>query len=277
MLLKFKINRNLFYLFVLYIFYLLRKFDVIILSKVIEFNSPILFIFLMSLGEIFGGMLVIFYQKSFFKKKKKPKYFDLDIIHNQKYLRISDNIVKIGFLIFLASFFDFVEFIIAIFYIPKVARISPTIDQRLACITTISSSLICTYALKFNIGKHQKFSILFLFLCFIITILIELIYKKSELLLLNFLYAHFLVFCFLIFITFTDSIERYLVDNDYINPFYIIMLEGCSIFIMSSIYSIAFQNPFDALINYYNSNEINKFIWFIKFIAMLFIPLWQGL
>ena len=184
---KIRLNKKLLYLLVLYVFYILRKIDIIIIAKKIEFNDPILFMFLMSLGEIIGGILIIAYQKSFFKKRKIPKYFSVELIHNKNYLKVHDNIAKIIFLIFLAAFFDFVEFIINIFYIPKIASISPTIDQRLACITTISSSLICSYALQFKKGKHQNFSLIFLFLCFLLTISLELIFKKSEISLLNLL------------------------------------------------------------------------------------------
>ena len=69
----------------------------------------------------------------------------------------ADGWIKIIILIFFASFFDFYESIILNYIIQGLAEISPTIDQRLCFIITISSSLICIYALRLKIGRHQVF------------------------------------------------------------------------------------------------------------------------
>ena len=49
------------------------------------------------------------------------------------------------------------------------------------------------------------------------------------------------------------------------------MFEGIFVFIMSSIYSIIFQNPFKIIINYYNTNEIGNFVLLIFTLFLYFI------
>ena len=186
-------------------------------------------------------------------------------------MKSADGIFKKIMLIFFAGFFDFIEYIIAVFYVPKIAKISPTIDTRLGCLSTITGALICTYALRFKIGKHHKFSLLVLSSCFIITIILELIYKPDDTPLSNFLFAHFLVCCYMLNVTFTDCTERYLVDYDFVNPFIIIMMEGIFEFIMDVFYSIQI-NPFTEIVKQYEENNIGNFILliFLLFLYLLF-------
>ena len=116
---------------------------------------------------------------------------------------------------------------------------------------------IFNYVRKFKVGKHQNFSLIDLFLC------ICIIYKNIQISLTNFLFGHFLIICFLAFITFTDHIERYLVDTNYINPFYIIMSEGISTLIMFSIYSLFLQDPFKSttIYIYFLIIELENFLY----------------
>ena len=87
-----------------------------------------------------------------------------------------DGNIKIYFLIFFASFFDFIEYIMLTFFIPKLADLSPTADQRLCCVSTISSSLICTYALKMKIGKHHIHSLIWMGICSLLIIISDVFY-----------------------------------------------------------------------------------------------------
>ena len=259
------------YLLALYICSYVRKIIIMIIDKYFNFNAPYIFLFMMTFGEIIGGLTVYIYQIILLKKKKHVKYFGIKLIHNQNPMKSADGIFKKILLIFFAGFFDFIEYIIAVFYVPKIAKISPTIDTRLGCLSTITGALICTYALRFKIGKHHKFSLLVLSSCFIITIILELIYKPDDTPLSNFLFAHFLVCCYMLNVTFTDCTERYLVDYDFVNPFIIIMMEGIFEFIMAVFYSIQI-NPFTEIVKQYEENNIGNFILliFLLFLYLLF-------
>ena len=49
----------------------------------------------------------------------------------------------------------------------------------------------------------------------------------------NFLFALLIIFCCLIFDALIDSIEKYLYEYDFLNPFYALMYEGLFGFILS--------------------------------------------
>ena len=193
------------------------------------------------------------------------------IIQTERELRMSDDISKIRLLVFFAAFFDLEEFIITDIFIPKIADLSKTITLRLCCIMTITSSLICTYTLKYKIGRHQIFSLTILGMISLIIIIIELIYRSKINDIGNHIISYFLVLFHYFFISLTDVIERYLVDYDYINAFEILMLEGIASFIITAIYSI-FINPFKEISIVYKRIEASNFILLI-FLLFLFTVL----
>ena len=119
-------------------------------------------------------------------------------------------------------------------------------DSRLGCVSTITSSLICIYALRFKVGKHHKFSLIGLSICLCLILIIEIIYKPEEESMGRYLFAYFLLCLFHASISFTDCIERYLIDYNFLNPFLVLMIEGIVETIMSIFYSIN-NYPFEEL------------------------------
>ena len=270
---KIGFRKNLLYLFLLVISFFLRRALEIIIDEVTGLHNSLIFCFLMCLGQIIGGALIYCYQKSFFEKKEKilDKKIIYELIQTERELRMSDDISKIRLLVFFAAFFDLEEFIITDIFIPKIADLSKTITLRLCCIMTITSSLICTYTLKYKIGRHQIFSLTILGMISLIIIIIELIYRSKINDIGNHIISYFLVLFHYFFISLTDVIERYLVDYDYINAFEILMLEGIASFIITAIYSI-FINPFKEISIVYKRIEASNFILLI-FLLFLFIVL----
>ena len=270
---KIGFRKNLLYLFLLVVSFFLRRTLEIILDEVTGLHNSLIFCFLMCLGQIIGGALIYCYQKSFFEKKEKilDKKIIYELIQTERELRMSDDISKIRLLVFFAAFFDLEEFIITDIFIPKIADLSKTITLRLCCIMTITSSLICTYTLKYKIGRHQIFSLTILGMISLIIIIIELIYRSKINDIGNHIISYFLVLFHYFFISLTDVIERYLVDYDYINAFEILMLEGIASFIITAIYSI-FINPFKEISIVYKRIEASNFILLI-FLLFLFIVL----
>ena len=137
----------------------------------------------MHLGEFFGGLSVLIYQKAFFKKSKNNKVERtrsfIKIIQDRKQMNQADRTPKIILLMFLGAFFDFIEYVILSFYIPRIAKMSPTADIRLKGIITISSSLIFTFALKLKIGRHQIYSLIIIGICLILINIIEFYIKEK--------------------------------------------------------------------------------------------------
>ena len=255
---RIRIRRNLIYLIILYITYNVRTIISIIIKRIFKLKAPYIFLFLMTLGQLTGGLAIYIYQYINLSQKKEVKYFEINIIHNRKRKAKTDNIFKKLLLVIFSGFFDFIEYSIEIFYIPKIADISPSIVPRLGCLSTIVSSLICVSSLNFKIGRHQKFSLIFLSISFLITLLLEIITKTKGIALENFIYVHVLVCLILILMPFNDCTERYLVFYNFINPFIILAGEGLFQIIISIFFSIN-KNPFNSLIKKYNEISTEEF------------------
>ena len=115
---KFAWRHNLIYPTILLLWILLRKADTFILSKVFNFSKNLLFTLLMFFGEFITGLILFFYQKRFLHKKKDEKKENF-LIYNEKEIDIPDSYIKIVFIVLVAGYSDFVEFILSTNYIPK--------------------------------------------------------------------------------------------------------------------------------------------------------------
>ena len=266
---KIRLSKNLLYLLGLYIANYIRVIIDFIIQTVFHFSAPYLFLFMMTLGQIIGGLTVYIYQINTIRNKKEVKYFGVEIIQNKIHKIYSDSKIKKILLIFFAASFDFIGFIATVFYVPKVINISPSIKLRFGCISTILSSLICTYALKFKIGKHHKFSLMGLSICLFLTIIIEFLYKSKEVPLNKFIFVIFLICCFYVTTPFTDCTERYLAYYNFLNPFLIIMTEGVFELILAIFYSVN-NDPFMEIRNQYEQNSVGNFILLI-FLLLLYL------
>ena len=270
---KIKLRKDLIYLLILFIVTFLSNVESIMIVYAqtgFGFYIPYIILFLKTLGTIIGGLALYLYHINSFRKKKVTNYFRLDIIHNQAILlKTQDGYLKKIILIFFAGFFDFYQFILANFYAKSSASV--IIGSKIPCIITIASSLICIYALRFKIGKHHKFSLIGLSICFCLTLIIEIIYYKPEDDSIGiFLLALFSSILYHISISFTDCVERYLVDYNFLNPFKVLMLEGIIEFIMSIFYSIN-KDPFNELILIYKTSSTGQFILLICLLILYFL------
>ena len=274
---KISTQKNILYLLLLFAYYYLRKIDGIIISKVLDFHSSFIFTFLMAFGELFGGLAIYLYQKFLFiNNKSSSKRFLIKIIVKKKKMNRADGWIKIIILIFFASFFDFYESIILNYIIQGLAEISPTIDQRLCFIITISSSLICTYALRLKIGRHQVFALIGMGISSGIVIILEIIFKIKGKVLSKLVIAYLLVICHLVFVTFTDVIEKYLIEYDFIDAFILLASEGAFEIVLCSIYSCV-ENPFKDIKNYHNNEKNKKYFPLLIFLLVLYFAFSAGL
>ena len=177
------LRKNLIYILQVIIHYYLRRIVSTIIRKVYKFNDSLIFPLLMHLGELFGGLASYLYQNKFLKPKPKiPSNATISqyIIPKELKMKKADNNYKIIILIFFAAYFDFMGYILTTFFVPKIARLSPTADIRLTSVTTISSTLIFIYALKLKIGRHHFYSLIIIGTCLLLIIIVELIYQAQS-------------------------------------------------------------------------------------------------
>ena len=268
---KIRLRKNLLYLFVYYLGWYIRKIINMIIKYLFNYSLTYIFLYLMTLGEIIGGFSIFMYQNNSWKEKKKTKYFELKLIYNEKEeIEVADGRFKRIILIFLAAFFDFMEFIIFYFYVPLMdSKITPTIDFRFGCLTTIVSSLIYTNALRFKIGKHHKISLLFMSLGVLLSLIIEIIFQPDNKSFGRFIFVRFLVCFYLMCVSFTDCTEKYLVEFNYMNPFQILMIEGIFESFLDIIFSIG-NDPFKDIKKLYKEKTTRELFLFI-FLLFLYL------
>ena len=179
---KLGLRNNIFYPVMLIILNPLRNIDLYVLEELTKFKQSLLITQLMFLSEFFAGY--IFYKKnlSFIKKKEKGerKSRKLALIQN---LNI-DKDLTIYLLIFSISILDCLDFLLTTLYLPKFCKsIFDTLEIRLRSFISIFSALLCYFLLKFSIYKHQKCSLISIFICLLIIIGLEYIFiviKKTE-------------------------------------------------------------------------------------------------
>ena len=270
--LKIRLRKNLLYLLVYYISWHLRKTIIILIQLFYNSIPKYILFYLMNLGQIIGGLSIYIYQHGFSKRTNQTEYFKLELIYNQKEdIKLEDGPYKIILLIFFASYFDFMKTYLLNIGVPSNdPSISPTLEVRIGCITTIVSSLICTNALRFKIGIHHKVSLIFMSLCVLLTLILEIVYEHDNIPIGLFLFARFLVCFYLMGISFMDCIERYLADANFINPFKIVMFEGIFELIMSLINSIG-KGPFKDIKKIYEANSSGKFTGLIILLIFYFL------
>ena len=240
---KIGFRHNLIYLLMLIIFNFLRKIDSIVMDKVLEFDSSILFTLIMFLGEFIAGFILYTYEISFLSKKKNNTFMGIKLIKGPSDISHPDSNFKIYLLLFMASFFDFIEFIMSTFYLPQFEGISQTLEMRISSILIISSALFFYFLLKFPIFKHQMFSLLIIFICLIIIVILEFFFQVliQERSLKDYCLILLLIFLMHFFDSLLDSIEKYLLEYDFLNPFKTLMIEGIFGTILASIYTIIYS------------------------------------
>ena len=272
---KFVSRPNLIYILQLIIWNELRKVEKIIMSEVLDFGSSGIFTPLMFLGEFLAGLIIYQYQEKFINKNKSKKlsnFMSIVLIQSPNNISSPDKTVKIYLLIFFASFFDFVEFTLSVAYLTKFEKISGSLESRLSGILTISAALFFYYILKLEIFKHQFLSLLILGICLVLIIGTEFIFQEVNIFLSygKFVIALVIIFFIHFFNSLIDSIEKYLFEYNYFNPFIVLMWEGVFGIIITLIYC-SIDNYFNELIVYFKSKTVGRFIGLILLLFLYII------
>ena len=239
---KFELRRNLIYPLQYLIWTLAREFLTMFIKFLFNFTDSYAYIPFMFLGEIFLGGLFHLYLKKIMPKKSdnKEQYFmAIKLIKNEEddsdYFAPLDSKVKIIILIFFASVFDAISFLLDAVITPKFKSLSASLSMRLYGFATISASFTYVYALKLPLFRHHKFSLSVIGFCLIVVIISEYFfqtmdltmnYLKLTMAIVNIIISQILISC-------QDSIEKYLFEYNYMNPFVVLMYEGLFGFLLT--------------------------------------------
>ena len=270
---KFVSRPNIIYILQLIIWNELRTIEKIIISDVLGFTGSGIFTPLMFIGEFLAGLIIYQYQKKFLKKnRKQPRFLSILLIQGPNDISPHDKTTKIYLLIFFSSFFDFVEFTLSFSYLVKFYKISGSLKSRLSGILTISSALFFYFLLKLQIFRHQFFSLIIIGICLIIVIITEFIFQEENIFLPYWKFTIALVIIFFIhfFNSLLDSIEKYLFEYNYFNPFKALMWEGIFGFFFSFAYCFI-DNYIKNIISFYHNEGTRKFIILILLLVLYMI------
>ena len=263
---KIRFRKNLLYLF---IYYISAFIDITIIGNVIlsqfAFDPLLICIYIYPLENIIGGLIVYLYQQNSVKKNHKVKYFGLDIYH-QKNVVIDGKCKKI-LLIFIASYFNYYNIIVSLFY--YIDYIPLSMDLRLSSIQIITSAFICAFSFDFKFKKHHKLSLIVIGICLFLSIshdMLYIIYYGYKNLRVP-IFQYFTSLYYYIGFSFNNCIEKYLVDADYMNPFFILMIEGIFQLLMAFLTPIWGYDPFKDFRQEKVQNNLALFIFlFILYI-----------
>lgn len=275
---KFALRPNLKYPFQLIIWHLLRKLETMLISYLFNFGDSLVYIPLMFIGEFLSGLIFYNYQNKFFKKEKEKESKEISdiLLHNEIILSYPDSDRKIKILIASAAYFDWIQFIIWLVTVPKYKYVSNSIVSRLSGILAISSAFFYSYVIKIKIFKHHKFSLAIIGICTIIVIITEFFFQEIN---IFFSYWNFIMVLLLSILSqvlnaFLDSIEKYLFEYDYVNPFYALMYEGIYGFFMTFFY-FTIPDYLDDIKKVYKTYSAGELILF-TFLLLLYIVLCGG-
>jgi len=239
---KFELRRNLIYPLQYLIWTLARDFLTMFIKFLFNFTDSYAYIPFMFLGEFFLAGLFHLYLKKIMPKKSdnKEQYFmAIKLIKNEEddndYFAPLDSKVKIIILIFFASVFDAISFLLDAVITPKFKSLSASLSMRLYGFATISASFTYVYALKLPLFRHHKFSLSVIGFCLIVVIISEYFFQTMDLT-MNYLKLTMAIVSIIIsqiLISCQDSIEKYLFEYNYMNPFVVLMYEGLFGFLLT--------------------------------------------
>jgi hypothetical protein len=230
----------------------------------LDFHLELTFLLITFLGQfLIGGILYLYLKKTKRKKTKNDEFMGIKLIINNK-LKRNDSGGKILFLIIIASFFNFIDYLIYTLLTPNLIHCSYSFDQRIRGIIIIFDVLFYRYILGLPIFKHKKFALIILSACLIIILGTEFIFQDVDIFLTygNFIYILFVFILEGFFFSLVDSIEKYLLEYDYLNPYKILMCEGIFGFCLGIGYSI-FVSYYTSVKEYYDNNERSYFVYVI--------------
>ena len=194
-------------------------------------------------------------QEKYFMSIKLIKY---DKDENDFFIPL-DNKIKIIFLMFLIAFFDSVQFYLSNIELHYLNMLSVSFCTRLFGISTISASFYYVYALKLPVFKHHKISLSIIGICLIIIIITEYFFNSVNyhVTFKRFFTAVGCIMISKIFVSCTDSIEKYLFEYDFINPFVVLMYEGIFGYLLSFFLFLK-SNYLEDIRNFIKKNNNNK-------------------
>ena len=270
--LKIETRHNLVYPGMLILFIGLRRIIEILIENLFESVGKYSLYTLIFISKFIAGLIAKNFSKFIIQPNSDSNgrnYSIMGIKLTKTNLEISsiDSIPKIIVLIFFASYFDIIGTIVRKNFNMNDKK-NKSLDERLKGFQIISSALLCYYTIRTKIYRHNIFSLVIIFICLIIIIIIEILYSSEGILLnsINIILTLFSSFGR----AFLDTIEKYLFEFNYMNPFKVMMFEG----LINTIFIILIIILFDRRVlneDFERFKNLNDKIYLIILLFLHFI------
>ena len=266
---KIGIRHNLFYPMMAIIFSFFRDLVSVFIDNNLKFNDQSILTLVIFLSEFFSGAYFYKRQKKFLSKSTKKNEANIPLI--DKY-NSHNNKLRLHLLLLADSFFVLAEFLITTNYFKKVVGLSKSLDTRLRSILTFWTSFFCFFLLKMPIAKHQLCSLLIIIICLILIIALEahyvtFYYKMASTKFIQIIGLNLVKYMFSAIL---EVNQKYLLDYEFLNPFFILMIEGIYGIILTLIFFLIVEGSFILFKIIYLEHKI-KLIYLIIFLILYFI------
>ena len=167
---KLGIRNNLKYPLMLIIINVIKDYELKYIKEHCKYEEGSSSILLMFLSELIAGYIFYKKERSILIEKEiktSSSLVGIKLIQSSEELESKplDNTLKIIFLMFATTFFDFYDTFLFSFYLSNLYDdFSSSLLERLECILAIVTSILCYYLLKFLLYKHQKYSLVVIYL-----------------------------------------------------------------------------------------------------------------
>jgi len=261
------IRHNLLYPSTYLCFIFLSRAIRIILEEVVGYNAKFILAILMILpNSIFSYIFLYFLDRKKETKIKNKSLMRYSLIQNEKRsINMLDDLRKILLLIIICSYFNFIDSISREF----LGLLDNRFKIRIRIIEILIASIFCHFTINIKIYKHHKFSLIIISIFLIINMLFELFICITD---DKFKIEDFLIFLGISFVNgicrvFADTIEKYLFEYNYLNPFKLLKFEG-----IFEIVFILIMSFFKGLNEFKELSKLNdKIIYAIILLSLHFI------
>lgn len=260
-------RHNLIYLLILTLCIALRRIESIIMDIIYKYEGPFLLSVLIFLSKFLFGLFGYLYSNSGIKDSPKYKFMGIALIQGKNKLKAPDKQNKIMILMIFAAYFDFVGTVVRKFYIKT--SDNNTIEHSVRSFQVFSSAIFCYLLLKTHIYRHHLFSLIIIGFCWILIILVEIFCLEGET--KEKLNLFFLTTFSCVGRALLDTIEKYLFDYDFMNPFKVMMFEGFMNTILTISLFFVLEKPLYDIEEL--SDNISKYYYLLVFFLLLYLIL----
>ena len=228
----------------------------------------ILFPAIMIISNFFFGTLFLYLRKNK-NSNKELKRNDKELIYNEITLNKFDKDCKIYILLALDGYFELFAFLRYLYYL-KILHEEKIIitDNKVKCREIIFASFLSYLTLRTRLYKHHKVSIQIIIIIIISNLLLDVLVQKF------YGYAFTIKFTTILFQfminicrVFSDIIEKYLFEFNYISPYKILQLKS-TVELILLLFLFVFKTTREEFIFLFKMELKN--IFFIIFLLLLY-------